>query len=58
MSVIWNRMPGMRSTLRRKVNREEHELVPAELVTWVWAGGRKLRGLVRRHEAEAQLYTL
>lgn len=45
-----------RSTLRRKVNREEHALVPAEFLKWVWAGGRKLKGLVRRREAEAILY--
>ncbi len=46
-----------RSTLRRKVNREEHGAVPGELRRWVWAGGRKLKGLVRRREAEAALYT-
>lgn len=45
-----------RSTLRRKVNREEHEDAPAEFMRWVWAGGRKLKGLVRRREAEAALY--
>lgn len=45
-----------RSTLRRKVNREEHEDVPREFLRWVWAGGRKLRGLVRRREAEVALY--
>ena len=45
-----------RSTLRRKVNREEHEAVPAEFQRWVWAGGRRLKGLVRRREAEAALY--
>ena len=44
-----------RSMLHRKVNREEHALVPAELLKWVWAGGRKLKGLVRRREAEAVL---
>ncbi len=46
-----------RSTLRRKVNREDHEEVPAEFMRWVWAGGRKLRGLVRRREDEAGLYS-
>ena len=46
-----------RSTLRRKVNREEHDAVPAEFGRWVWAGGRKLKGLIRRREAEAQIYT-
>ena len=45
-----------RSTLRRKINREEHLAVPAELRRWVWAGGRKLKGLVRRREAEAAMY--
>ncbi len=45
-----------RSTLRRKVNREEHGAVPAELRRWVWAGGRRLKGLVRRREAEAEFY--
>lgn len=45
-----------RSTLRRKVNREEHDDVPAEFLRWVWAGGKKLRGLVRRREAEAGIY--
>ena len=45
-----------RSTLRRKVNRGEHDAVPAEFRRWVWAGGRKLNGLVRRREAEAAFY--
>ncbi len=37
-----------RSTLRRKTNRGEHESVPAELMKWVWAAGKRLPGLVRR----------
>lgn len=45
-----------RSTLRRKVNREEHADVPPEFMRWVWAGGKKLRGLIQRREAEAALY--
>ncbi|MBK8208641.1 MAG: lysozyme [Rhodospirillales bacterium] len=49
-SFVFNVGAGglQRSTLRRKVNREEHALVPAEFMKWVWAGGRKLQGLVRR----------
>lgn len=49
-----------RSTLRRnrKINREEHDDVPAELMKWVWAGGRKLRGLVRRRKIEGELYSM
>ena len=45
-----------RSTLRRKVNRGDHAAVPAEFGKWVWGGGRKLQGLVRRREAEIVLY--
>ncbi|MCH2037353.1 MAG: lysozyme [Rickettsiales bacterium] len=46
-----------RSTLRRKINREEHAEVPEQFMRWVWAGGRKLKGLMRRREAEAELYS-
>ena len=45
-----------RSTLRRKVNRGEHESVPAELMKWVWAAGKRLPGLVRRRKAEEVVY--
>ena len=45
-----------RSTLRRKVSCEEHDAVPSEFRRWIWAGGRRLKGLVRRREAEAVLY--
>lgn len=45
-----------RSTLRIKVNRGEHEDVPAEFIRFVWAGGKKIPGLLRRRKAEAELY--
>ena len=45
-----------RSTLRRKVNREEHNEVPEQFMRWVWAGGRSLRGLIRRREEESLHY--
>jgi lysozyme len=45
-----------RSTLRRKVNREEHGAVPAELRRWVWAAGQRSNGLMRRRGAEADRY--
>ena len=47
-----------RSTLRRKVNREAHDEVPWQLMRWVWAGGRKLRGLKLRRKVEATLYNM
>lgn len=43
------------STLRRKVNAGEWGAVPAELRKWVKGGGKVLRGLVLRREAEAAL---
>lgn len=46
-----------RSTLRRKVKAGEHESVPAELMKWVWAAGKKLPGLVRRRKAESKVYS-
>jgi lysozyme len=47
-----------RSTLRRKVNREEHVEVPPEFHKWVWGGGKRLPGLVKRREAEGQRYRM
>ena len=44
------------STLRRLVNREDHAAVPDELLKWIWAGGVRLRGLIRRRAAEGALY--
>lgn len=45
-----------RSTLRLKVNRGEHESVPAELMKWVWAAGKKHLGLVCRRQTEGACY--
>ncbi len=45
-----------RSTLKAKVNRAEHEQVPAEFLRWVYAGGRKISGLIIRRKFEAELY--
>ena len=43
------------STLRKRVNAERWDEVPAELRKWVRGGGRVLRGLVLRREAEVLL---
>jgi lysozyme len=43
------------STLRKKVNAGHWRQVPAELRKWVKGGGKNLRGLVARREAEASL---
>lgn len=59
VSFIFNLGSGAfeRSTLRRVVNREEHESVPEQLARWVYAGGKKMLGLQRRRTAEAALYS-
>lgn len=43
------------STLRRKVNAGEWGAVPEQLMRWNKAGGRVLRGLTLRRQAEAAL---
>ena len=43
------------STLRRRVNESDWAGAEAEIRRWVFAGGRKLRGLIIRREAEARL---
>lgn len=44
------------STLRRVVNRYEFQSVPRELMRWTHARGRRLAGLVRRRQAEVDLW--
>jgi len=46
-----------KSTLRRKINNEEWEDVPAELNKWVYGGGKKLKGLVLRRQADAVYFS-
>jgi lysozyme len=43
------------STLRKRILAEQWEDVPAQLMRWRFAGGRELRGLVLRRQAEAAL---
>jgi len=46
------------STLRRKINREEHGEVPEQFMRWVWASGHRLKGLVRRRRAERAVFLI
>lgn len=45
-----------RSTLRSKLNRAEYDGAANEFGKWVFAGGKRLKGLVNRREAERQLF--
>ncbi|HCI49109.1 MAG: hypothetical protein A2977_03770 [Alphaproteobacteria bacterium RIFCSPLOWO2_01_FULL_45_8] len=58
LSFLFNVGGGafQRSTLRMKVNRQEHLDVPYEFHRWVWAKGRKLPGLIARRAVEAACY--
>lgn len=44
------------STLRAKINRQDYDGASAEFPKWRRAGGRILKGLVRRRIAEQALY--
>ena len=44
------------STLRRVVNREEFDEAPRQFRRWVYASGRRLKGLMQRREAEVELF--
>jgi lysozyme len=58
ISFVFNLGAGalQRSTLRQKLNRGDHESAAEEFSKWVFANGVKLPGLVRRREAEKQLF--
>lgn len=43
------------STLRKRILTDDWDAVPAELRKWTRGGGRVLRGLVLRREAEIEL---
>lgn len=43
------------STLRRRVNAQDWDGAQVQIMKWVWAGGKKLPGLVTRRSAEAEL---
>jgi lysozyme len=43
------------STLRRKVNAGDWDAARVQVMRWVMAGGRKLKGLERRRAAERDL---
>lgn len=45
-----------RSTLRQKVNRNEHEEGKEEFLRWIYAGGKVIPGLVKRRRVEAEMF--
>ena len=47
-----------RSTLRQKINRGNYESASGEFTKWVRAGGKVLRGLVLRRQAEQAMFNM
>lgn len=45
-----------KSTLLKKLNNGDYSAVPKELKRWVKGGGKTIQGLVRRRDAEANLF--
>ncbi len=58
LSFCFNVGPGrLKGTgIGRALNRKDFERVAEELMRWVYAGGKVLRGLVRRREAERKMF--
>lgn len=44
------------STLLRELNKGNYDAIPAEMQRWVFASGKKNKGLMRRRTAEAELF--
>ncbi len=44
------------STLRKLLNGGDYESVPAQLLRWDKAGGKRLKGLTRRRISEGRLF--
>lgn len=57
LSFVYNVGVGnfRNSTLLKKLNQKEFESACKELDKWVYAGGKKLNGLVRRRAAEKEM---
>ena len=60
VSLVYNIGEGAfaKSTALKKINAGRHEEVPAQIKRWNKAGGRVVKGLERRREAEAELYRM
>lgn len=44
------------STLLRRVNTGDYDSVPEQLRRWVYAGGKRVKGLANRREAEVKMW--
>lgn len=58
VSFVYNVGIGafQKSTLLKKLNAGQYDVVPGELMKWTKSGGKELPGLVRRRRAEAALW--
>lgn len=58
LSFVYNVGAGnfKSSTLLRRINAQKWDDVPTQFKKWVYAGGKKLNGLINRREAEAALF--
>jgi len=58
VSFVFNLGVGalQRSTLRQKLNRREYFAVSSEMLKWIYAGGVKRKGLIKRRLEEGILF--
>jgi lysozyme len=45
------------STLKRRIDAEDWDGAASEMAKWVWGGGKKLPGLIKRRAFDANLLT-
>lgn len=57
VSLVYNIGIGnfKKSTLLKKLNRRDYSGACSQIKRWVYAGGKKLKGLERRRESEYQM---
>lgn len=56
LSFVFNLGAGSKWTIWKRINARQFDAVPAQLMRFVNAGGKRLPGLVRRRGAEAALW--
>lgn len=59
VSFVFNVGPPKfhQSTLLKRLNAGAYEDVPAQMARWVYAGGKRVRGLANRRQAEMWLWS-
>ena len=58
VSFAFNEKDFHSSTLVKKLNEGDYSSVPDELRRWIYSGGKKSSGLIRRRRLESELWSM